>query len=163
MKPRKQSGVYAYLVASGVLEHGKLEDIAEAKKAYWSLRKKEWKQKKRKTEQQFTVSFTDDELKIIQSASKKHRISRTAYIKAAALAYPRLQYIVPDSSIITSIQEAIYANYNGLEKICEQGLAGEAVIENLLQRMEVLESLVLSQLLYPQLKEDDNQEPFQKI
>src|SRR5580693_8313552 len=96
MKRAKKKGVYDYLDSIKVLESGTDEDITRARKKYWKEYKATWRRKKRKEERELTISWTADELTQLTKEARRHKISKTKFIKTSTLAYIDKRYIVPD-------------------------------------------------------------------
>ncbi len=155
-KQRTRTGIYAFLEASGILEHGTNEDIQKVRKEYWALYRRQWRKDKRKKEQAFTISFTDTELKVISEGARKHKLSRTAFIKQAALAYVTQRYLVPDIESINAIKLLLTRNYSVLEEFFDMQIVPFDTGIALMQRIEDLEKHVIEQLVNPKLLESDH-------
>lgn len=145
----KTSSIYQYLESKGLLENGSPEDIAQAKKEYWRMRRNELRREKRKREQQFTVSYTKAEMKIIEQEAGKRNISRTRYIRQAALA----KLSMPN---INSIKELLYLNYKALTTLQGQGAIPKETTNLLVSRIHRLEKAVLYLLTHPKSIENDS-------
>jgi len=146
---RTTSGVYTFLEASGILEHGTPEGIQQARRQYWNAIKNANKKDKRKREHAFTVSFTDAELGIIAQSARWHNMSRTKFIKQAALAYVQKKYLVPDSGTLKQIQVLLAQNYAALQTAYQEDALPYTIGIRLLQKMGDLERAVLAQLTNP--------------
>ena len=84
---KNKSSIYEYLDSTKVLEFGTEQDIAQARKKYWKEYKVQWRRQKRKAEKELTTSWTAEESKILAEAARKHKISKTSFIKTSTLAY----------------------------------------------------------------------------
>lgn len=146
-KANTASGVYQYLELSGVLDTGSSEDIAEKRKEYWRERKRIWKQEKRKKETEFKIYLTDAELQVIAKGAKQSNISRTNYIKRAAIAYANKQYLVPDQVAVNQISQLLSLNYSFLQELAESIPAH--IADTLLKQITRLEQKVLTALCNP--------------
>jgi hypothetical protein len=149
---RKQntSGVWKFLEMSGVLDAGSNEDIANKRKEYWNLRKRMSKQEKRRKETEFKIYLNDDELQVLSKAAKKLSLSRTRYIKQAAMAYTNKEYLTLDQAAINHIRQLLSLNYFSLQELSEN--ASSDVANVILQRMADLEEQILTALNNPQEK-----------
>jgi len=140
-------GVYRYLEMSGVLDTGTGEEIAEKRKEYWRERKRLWKQEKRRKETEFRIYLAEDELEVIGKAAKAQGMSRTRYLKDAALAYADKKFLVVNRESVNHIRQLLALNYSLLQDISET--LPERVSDTLLRQMERLEEEVHGALLKP--------------
>lgn len=136
-----------------ILATGTEEDIARARKNYWNSYKAAWRKKRRKEQKEFTVSFTQKELHILKPAAKKHKRSNTKFIKEAALAYCQSLYLPPDSMAINHIRELLALNYNALQQLAEENILIGGIGNELMQKIAVLESQVVTSLHNPKTLE----------
>lgn len=139
--------LYDYL--EPLLEKGTKEEIAQAKKAYWSRYKANWRRNRRQQQKEFTLSFTPGELQILRIAKVKHNRSYTRFIKESTLAYCKKQFLVPDTTAINRIRELLALNYNALQQITEEALSNSNTNDQLTKRMADLETKVLGILYNP--------------
>lgn len=79
------SSLYAFLEATGVLSMGDTTAIADAKKEYYKLYKKNWNKQKRQESTSYTILYTHKEAIVVQQSADKHNTSPTNYIKQASL------------------------------------------------------------------------------
>jgi hypothetical protein len=149
---RKQnmSGVWKFLEMSGVLDTGSEIDIEKKRKEYWNARKRMSKQEKRKQETEFEIYLNRVELLTIASAAMENNMSRTRYIKQAALAYANRQYILPDKAEVNHIKQLLALNYSLLQEMAETMPFDLA--DTLLQQMGYLEQQVTTALCNPKIK-----------
>jgi hypothetical protein len=134
MKPKKQSGLYTFLVFEGVLEFGSANDIREAKKQYWKQVRKEWRKQQRKEQKSYTVFFTDEEQKQVKVIADKRTESITRFIKNAALQSVHEGGGV-DKITIGKIRQAFF--------ICYKSIGECNTIELVLQKINELEKNVM--------------------
>jgi hypothetical protein len=146
---KKKSNLYSYLDATKVLESGSTADIAKARKDYWKLYSVEWRKTQRKRDKQFTISFTPIEAKDLLEVAKKHKRSRTRFIKDSCLAYMNKRFVIPDVIAIRAIQQELALNYNILKKLYEDNALPYQIGNELLKQMSELEQKILVELFNP--------------
>ena len=153
MKPgiKNKSSLYKFL--EPFLETGSAEAIAEARKQYWREYKTKWRKDKRKKEKEFTISFTDKELKIINQHAGKHQRSCTKFIKESALAYCTKQFLFPDITALNNIRELLALNYNAIQQLYEDSSLPTLQTEDMMTKMAELEKEVLTLLQNPKVLE----------
>jgi len=113
-------GIYQFLEASGILESGTDEAIKEAREKYWKIYKANWRREKRREEKELTTSWGKDELKTLSEAARKHKISKTQFIKQATLAYINKAYIAPDRDAVLRIVQLLAMTYNTVEELKDE-------------------------------------------
>ena len=143
------NGLYAYLEASGVLEKGTDEAIAEARKNYWRIYKTAWRRQKRKDEKELTISWNTDELKTLHDEAKRHKISKTKFIKTATLAYIDKRYIVPNQLEIRKVAQLLALNYNSIQEMIDEKELPLQTGKIILEKIFELERAVLISLNSP--------------
>lgn len=146
-RTQHMAGVWKFLEMSGVLDTGSEMDVAQKRREYWNMRKRLSKQEKRKKETEFKIYFTDQELSTIAIAAKVHGISRTRYIKQAALAYTAKRHLVLDRAALNHITQLLSLNSAYLQEVAE--LMPSDAADVLLKRMASLERQVLTSLFDP--------------
>jgi hypothetical protein len=144
-KKGKNSGIWAYLEAAGVLENGTEEDIKKVKRAY----RKEYilnyrrKQRTEKPEYIIGLSKKKGEYFKILCAAKEHKMAMTSFIRAAALAYAEQKYIVPDRLQIGELKQLLSSCLNEIQLIVKQKekyfWGKEQKFKDIEKRMEKLE------------------------
>ena len=153
---KKNSGIYQYLDLLKVLESGTEEDITSVRQNYWREYKAKWRRQKRKEEMEITTSWTSDELREINKEAKRHKISKTKFIKTSTLAYIDKRYIVPDQIEIRRIAQLLALSYNSIQEMINENAlhlqTGKIILEKIFElEREVLVSLhnpkTLEQLL----------------
>lgn len=151
---KKASSLYSYLESTKVLENGTDDQITEAKKAYWKEYKRVWRKQKRKAEKELTLSFNRQELKIVEDEARKHKMSRTGYIKRATLAYTDKIYLVTDLEQARRISQLLAMNYNIIQRMVEDGQLTSTIGNTVLAKISDLEKEVLIQLHHPKTLEE---------
>lgn len=153
MKPgiKNKRSLYKYL--EPFLETGSAEDIAQARIQYWREYKSKWRKEKRQKEKEFTISFTDKELKIINHNASKHHRSCTKFIKESALAYCTKQFLFPDTTTLNYIRELLALNYNAVQQLSEDDNLPTLQAEEWMMKIADLEKKVLTLLQNPKVLE----------
>lgn len=147
---QNMSGVWKFLEMSGVLDTGSEEEISKKRLEYWNMRKRISKQEKHKSETEFKIYLNSIELPIIAKSAKAHKMSRTRFIKQAALAYTTKQYIVPDQAAINHITQLLALNYSLLQEISETMPFCKSDV--ILEQISALKKQVIDALCNPETK-----------
>ena len=136
MKRRKlnaKSNLFSFLNSSGILENGTHDQIQKVRSEYWREYKRKWRNAKRKSEKEITISFTQDEFKEISNESKRHKLSRTQFIKKVCFAYINKIFIVPDSKEVKRIAQQLSMTYNSIQGLLEENKiefkSGKSILE----------------------------------
>ena len=116
----KHSAYYQFL--EPFLESGNNEEIQKAKKEWFRKYKAEWRKAYRKKNKEFTISWTKEELKILSQEAKRHRLSKTRFIKKATMGYIDKRYIVPYQEEVNKTLQILAMIYNGIEDISKEGI-----------------------------------------
>jgi predicted nucleotide-binding protein len=114
--------MWEYLENLGVLERGTDEEIKAAKKAYRKEYLLKYKQKQRSRRPEFTVSFSNEkgEYNRVEYAAKNHKMTITAFIRAATQAYISKTFVVPDRGQIAHIEQMLAQFLNEIKTIIWQ-------------------------------------------
>ncbi len=157
MKSRRayESGVHAYLAAQGLLGASP-DEIRAAKRVYWNRRKLEFKKAKRRLQATFTILLDAGELTKIAEAARLHGMSRTRFLRLAAVAYADKRYLVQNASAITEIRLLLSLNYSALRELFDLEMLPFDAGADLLRRMEALEARVMEALIHPKLLTGDH-------
>ena len=150
---KQTSKLYAYLEKTNVLS-GTDEDIRAAKREYRRRYQAAWRKAKRAANQEITVTFSQQELRTITQAAKRHRLARPRFVKLAALAYLNNSFVVPDILAVNSIQEYLIMIYSAVQKLFDENKVSYATSKELLQKIAMLETTVLTALKQPERIED---------
>lgn len=148
-KVKAKSSIYTFLLSKGVLEKGTHEEIQKARKEYWREYKRKWRNEKRKKEKEFAVSLNIDELKLLTLEAKRHKLSRTQFIKRATFAYFNKSYIVPDSLEVKRIAQLISLTYNCIQEMLEENKVSFNMGRDTLEIIQKLEREILPLLHNP--------------
>ncbi len=149
-KPNTKASVFAFLKSSGVLENGTHEEIQRKREEYWNEYKRKWRKMKRKSEKEFTLSFSAEDLKEISTEAKRHKLSRTKFIKQACMAYMNKRYIVPDAMEVKKISQLLSMTYNSIQEMFEENKVDKSTGQEILNRIFKLEREILPALQNPQ-------------
>jgi predicted HicB family RNase H-like nuclease len=161
-KAKANSNLYTHLRKSGVLEHGNHEQIQSARKEYWKEYKRLWKKDRRKKEKEFTISFNSEEQKILTEAAKRHKISRTAFIKQATFAYINNSFVVPDSMEVKQIAQLLAMSYNSIQELFVEDKIDSQIGRVLFEKISDLEREILPLLHSPKSLEEYIKDHIQK-
>jgi len=157
---KNKSNLYQYL--EPYLATGDQDIIATARKNYIRQYQASWRKAQRKNNYSFTISFTPEEAKEIAEGAKKHKRSRTAYIKAASLSYLSLRYIVPDIQAVAEIRQLLTMCFTQIQMLAEDNILRFSTARSILDEIQELEQRVLSTLQYPKTVEQWIKESIQK-
>ncbi|MBL7821296.1 MAG: hypothetical protein JNL65_11835 [Saprospiraceae bacterium] len=128
-----KSSIYSFLKSSGVLESGTPEEIKNARHQYWKQYKRKWRIQKRKSNSEFTIYFNEEELEEISMEAKRHKLSRTKFIKQTCFAYLNKTFIVPDSKEVKIIAQQLSMTYNSIQELIEDNAiefkSGKSILE----------------------------------
>jgi hypothetical protein len=119
-KLKSKSSVYSFLKSKNVLETGSNEDIQKVRTEYWREYKRNWRKNKRKKEKEFSISLNTDELKLLSVKAKRHKVSRTKFIKQACFAYINKSFITPDTLEVRRISQLLSMTYNSIRELLEE-------------------------------------------
>ncbi|MBK6545768.1 MAG: hypothetical protein IPG12_10925 [Saprospiraceae bacterium] len=152
MKKRRlnsESNLYAFLNSSGILKSGTQEEIQKVKMEYWRQYKKNWRNNKRKQDKEIAVSFSKDEFKEITLEAKKHKLSRTQFIKQSCFAYINKSFIVLDIKEVRKISQLLSLTYNSIQELIEENKVEQKVGRALMDSIYKLEREILPVLYNP--------------
>lgn len=124
-------------------------DIAKAKKDYYRAYKSQWRRNDRKNSKVFEVLLKGDEHTQIATAAKAHKLSKTRFIKTAALAYLDRRFIVPDMHSVGLIRQLLALNYTTLQSLFDESKLPFDIGRDVQTQMSKLENAILSSLVNP--------------
>ncbi len=134
-KLNSKSSIYTFLKSSGVLMSGTPDEIRNARIIYWREYKRNWRKLKRRAEKEITLCLTADELQVITKEAKRHKISKTRFIKQACLAYLNKSFIVPDLKEVKKISQILAMSYNFIQEMTEENKmdfkSGKSILESI--------------------------------
>jgi hypothetical protein len=119
MRKNRNSKLWEYLEAAGVLENGTDEEIKAAKRAYRKKYFLEYKQKQRQIKPEYVVNFSKEngEHARILEAAKRHNTSATDFIHSASLAYIEQRFIVPDRMQVAMLEQLLSECLNEIKTL----------------------------------------------
>ena len=153
-KVKSENSIYSHLQSSGVLEKGPHEEIQNVRKEYWKEYKRKWRVAKRRKEKEFTVSFKPDELKILTFEAKKHKLSRTQFIKDTTFAYINNSFIVPDLIEVKKISQLLAMTYNSVQNLFDANKLNFDLGRDIMESINRLERELLPILHNPKTVEE---------
>jgi hypothetical protein len=167
MKHATKKGIYHYLDSIKVLELGTDEEITLARNKYWREYKASWRRKKRKEERELTTSWTADELTELTKEARRHKISKTKFIKTSALAYIDKRYIIPDQIEVRRIAQLLSVTYNSIREMMDENAlqlhTGKIILEKIFElERQVLVSLHNPKTIEQLITETVNKNPLIK-
>ena len=117
LKNSSASGMWKYLDEIGILEKGSDEEIKAAKKTYRKNYLLRFKQEQRKKKPEYNVYFSKEngEYDRIFRAAKKHKMTVTAFVHKASLAYIGKIYIVPDKMQVEQLEQLLSECLNEIQ------------------------------------------------
>ncbi len=156
-KVPRNSKMWDFLNASGVLVNGTDEQIKSAKKQYRKNYLLEYKRKQRSNSPEFGVYFSKEngEFKMVQRSAMEHKKTIPGFIKASVLAYINKAYIVPDRDQVAKLEELLANCFNEIQAFAK---ANKTLYwqqyEDIQKRIEKLEREVAEVLRQPKSIED---------
>ncbi len=150
---KTKSSLYQYLDSLKVLESGNEEAIQAARKEYWRKYKAIWRNQKRKAEKELTTSWDKNELKTLADAARKHKLSKTKFIKTSTLAYIDKRYVVPDVLEVRRIAQLLAVTYNTIQELNYENALPLQTGKMILEKIFELERQVLVSLHNPKTVE----------
>jgi len=111
--------MWDYLESSGVLEKGTDEEIKAAKKAYRKEYFLKYKRLQRSVKPEFCVSFSNEkgEYTKVEYAAKRHKMTITAFIRSAVLAYLNQRFVVPNADQVACLEQILSQCLNEIQSI----------------------------------------------
>lgn len=152
-KAKHTDSLYRFLDQAGVLS-GTDADIVAAKREYRKQYQARWRKERRHAQQELTVSFLPAELQVINGAARKHKMSRPKYVQAAAIAYMKQLYIVPDILSVHTLTQYLALAYNEVQKLFEENMLPHETGKEAMRRISEMEAEVKKALCRPEKIED---------
>lgn len=153
-RAKNKSGIYDYLDSIKVLESGTEQEISQAREKYWREYKARWRKSKRKSEKEICTTWNGDELNVLTKEAKRHKQSRTKFIKSCTHAYINKSYIIPNQSEVRRISQLLAITYNSIREMIDENTlpfhTGKILSDKILQ----LEREVLVSLYNPKTLQD---------
>lgn len=118
MKNRK-GAMWEYLNVLGVLENGTDEEIKAAKKAYRKQYYLRYKRNQRSSKPEFTINFSSDngEYSKVKRSAERHKMTISAFIHSAVLAYLDQTYVVPNADQLAHLEQILSQCLNEIQKL----------------------------------------------
>ncbi len=146
---KQKSTLYAYLNDIKVLETGTEQDIERARKEYWRNYRVQWRKKYRADTVQLLVILTKEEIQIVAGCARKHKRSKSAFIKEACFAYVSKQYLFPDKEALLKIHQLLAMNYQIIMKLWDENIITYKIGTELANKYAELERSVMAILNNP--------------
>ncbi len=145
-RTRKNTHLYAYLESTGILEKGTDAEIKAEKRKYKKMYLLGFMKRYRNERNEYTIIFPKqaEENKQLQKAAKGHRLSVTAFIKQAAIAYLNKTFLVTDKEQVNRM-ELMLSQF--LNEVRQRKNLPYSEIE---KRIESIEIKIDSMLRHPQ-------------
>ena len=140
-KIKNSTGLYSFLDAFGILEHGTGKEIEQAKQQYWKDYRRKYNKIKRRENKSFQILFNFNEAKIIAREAEKHHCSPPNYIKQSALS--NKQNII-DKVAIAEIRELVIVHHTTLINLTEENKLSHPINNRLLNQASQIEEKVLA-------------------
>lgn len=140
MKHNKK--VLHYLQSIGILENGTKEQIEQAKREFWKQENKARLERFRNKHKRKEVSLTPQEFDILAAAARKHEIQLGTFIRLAAVAYVKTEFLLPSNNRVQELEVALRRignNINQLTKhVHQHGMTREDLLafQNKLNELE---------------------------
>lgn len=157
-KLNTKTGLYQYLLQTGVLEGG-AEEIKLAKRQYWRERDKEYKKQKRgKDNREIVLIFPADEINHVRFTAKAKGLTLHEYIRTCVKADMAHLTVIPHRALVAEIMQVLRQCSNQLEAIKKKEIKGWMIISRTYENVETVltqtENRVIALLKQPQsLKE----------
>ena len=148
---KKHSAYYKYI--DPFLEKGNDKEIKKAKAEWRRKYKAAWRKLNRKENKEITVAWTKNELKILTTESKKHKLSNTRFIKKAVMAYTDKRYIVPDVLVVRTLLQFLALEYNSIQEMVSDKEVNHQTGRLLLEKIDEQEKAIRIALYSPKTLE----------
>lgn len=131
-----------YLQSIGILEHGTKEEINQAKQAFWKHEDKARLKHFRSSHKRKEVSLSQKEFETLATAAKKHGVQLGTFIRLAALAYVKTEFLLPSDSRIQELEVALRRIGNNINQLTrhvhQHGMTSEDLLafQNKLNELE---------------------------
>lgn len=159
-KPRKDTGLWAYLDACGLLSNGMDEQIKAARRTYRKQYLRQYKKEQRVQKPEYLVQLSkeNNEHGRIALAAKKHRMSVTAFLRLAALAYIERSFLVPDRALVAKLSALLAECLNDVRSLASQKgkhnvFALDEKYDAIERRIITLESQIQTLFCFPAMLE----------
>ncbi|QGY44846.1 plasmid mobilization relaxosome protein MobC [Maribellus comscasis] len=149
---KQNKNLFLYLQSLGLLEHGTEEQIERAKQDFKKLQQNSYATKFSQSHKRKSVYLTQKEMSVLMTAAKRHGMRLGTFIRFAALAYVKTEYLLPSDSKIQELEVALRRignNINQLTKhVHQRGFTKEDLVA-FQQKLNELENRVSDFLRQP--------------
>ncbi len=160
-KNKKNSSLWAYLEAMGVLEHGTDAEIKAAKRAYWKSYYAKYRRVQREDKPEFSVPLSkkNGDYGKMALGAKQHRMTITTFIRKAALCYMDRSYLLPNHNQVVRMEQALMNCLNEVQSITrtkeKYHWEREQKYDAIAERITILENEIRQALCFPPEKSND--------
>lgn len=118
---KKNKGLREHLYSLGILDNGTEEEIAAVKRAYRKQYLLQYKQAQRLAAGEYPVLLSKEngEYETIARAARRHRLSISAFLRVATLAYLMQTYIVPDAHRLAQLELMLSSCLNEIRAMAQ--------------------------------------------
>lgn len=145
----KQSRLYHYLEASGVLDTGSPEDITRARLQYRNQQKAQWRRNKRALSKSITVYFSLKEYATIQRIAQRFNRTPTNFVSHCAFTTARNEPVTLHNETTLLIHEALMLTYHRICDIAESQHIPEATQTVLVSILQEVQATITAYLQHP--------------
>jgi len=155
-KRRHSKGMWEYLDSIGVLEKGSDIEIKAAKALYRKKYLLAFKRKQRSSKPEYNVNFSKEngEHDRILKAAGRHKMTVTAFVRSAALAYIDNTFLVPNREQVARLEQILSNCLNEIKAIAgtkERFWEREQRLERIEKRIERMEAQIHEVFTNPSL------------
>lgn len=163
MTRKNNKGMWEYLNSLGILEKGSDAEIKAAKLAYRKSYLLKYKRSQRSKKPEFNINFSNEkgEYHKVEYAAKAHKMSVTAFVRSAVLAYINQRFVVPNPDQVARLEQILADCLNEIQTIVrikdKYYWEKETKMELIEKRIEKLEAEINQVFRNPPLAKNDNQ------
>ncbi len=120
-KKGKHHALWQFLEASGVLNNGTPEEIQGVRRQYRKVYMREYKSQLRKVKPEFMVQLSkhNGDYGKVLTAAKRHKMSVTAFLRLATIAYIERKYLIPNNVLVGKLAALLESCLNDIRVITE--------------------------------------------
>lgn len=149
---KQNKNLFLYLQSLGLLENGSDEQIAQAKLDFRAQQMKARLEKFEESHTRKAVFLTEKEFEVLAAAAKRHGMKLGTFIRLAAMAYVKTEYLLPSDSAVHELEVSLRRignNINQLTKhVHQRGFSPEDLVA-FQQKLNELETQVSQFLRQP--------------
>jgi hypothetical protein len=128
---KKTSKYYQYM--ESFFAKGDTLQIAQAKREYRKLYKREWKKNNKRKYKEVTIRMNTDEYKQIQDEAKRYSTKLAPFMKQSTIAYLQKTYLVPDTDTVNKILQLLKMMYIQVEDMVQEKGNGAEFLQTITQ------------------------------